>query len=74
MLSDSQFERLRPYESLILMASQTKAIVSTTAWETMQQILQEQGQPPANGYCKDCALALYDNMAQQIINYKNQNQ
>lgn len=69
-LSAEQYARLLPFRALIESTVRTSSSTDPGAWETMQQVWGELGQPPANGHCGACALALYRDIWALMIQYE----
>lgn len=72
MLNQQQYEALKTHKELIAEVVRTSSSTNPAAWETMQTIWMEMGNPPANGYCGSCALTLYRDMLNLILLYEQQ--
>ena len=71
MLNDKQYQLLLQHYAAIKMAVETRAIVSTSPFYAMNEIKQQMGLPPSNGYCAACVMELYDYMWSLIQIYEN---
>lgn len=71
MLSPQQYDILRPHIGAIKLSASSKVVPSTAPWEAMQNVNVQLGNRPADGYCPNCVMALYEDMARLIEEYEN---
>ena len=70
MITEQQYETLRPHIGAIKLTAQSKSAPSTSPWEAMQNVNVQLGRPPVDGWCPNCALTLYEEMDRLINEYE----